>query len=134
ELVYDLIDKLTDKMMERQRIFARLGKERIDQLDPTVLDEPMPVIFVILDEFSIMSQAIAESQTYRLRLQNLLAKGAALGIRFLFSSQTFTTGIAGLTPTARAQIQQRIAMKGTKEEISETLELSPNLKTEQVRN
>ena len=134
ELVYDLVDKLTDKMMERQRIFSRLGKERIDQLDPASLEEPMPVIFVILDEFSIMSQAIAESQTYRLRLQNLLAKGAALGIRFLFSSQTFTTGIAGLTPTARAQIQQRIAMKGTKEEISETLELSPNLKTEQVRN
>lgn len=134
ELVYDLIDKLTDKMMERQRIFARLGKERIDQIDPAALSEPMPVIFVILDEFSIMSQAIAESQTYRLRLQNLLAKGAALGIKFLFSSQTFTTGIAGLTPTARAQIQQRIAMKGTKEEISETLELSANLKTEQVRN
>lgn len=134
ELVYDLIDKLTDKMLERQRIFARLGKERIDQIDPLSLDEPMPVIFVILDEFSIMSQAIAESQTYRLRLQNLLAKGAALGIKFLFSSQTFTTGIAGLTPTARAQIQQRIAMKGSREEISETLELSANLKTEQVRN
>ena len=134
ELVYDLIDKLTDKMMERQRLFARLGKERIDQLNPAELSKPMPVIFVILDEFSIMSQAIAESQTYRLRLQNLLAKGAALGIKFLFSSQTFTTGVAGLTPTARAQIQQRIAMKGTREEISETLELSPNLKTEQVRN
>lgn len=134
ELVYDLIDKLTEKMMERQRTFARLGKERIDQLDPTRLDAPMPLIFVILDEFSIMSQAIAESEVYRLKLQNLLAKGAALGIRFLFSSQTFTTGIAGLTPTARAQIQQRIAMKGSKEEISETLELSANLKTEQVRN
>lgn len=134
ELVYDLIDKLTEKMMERQRIFARLGKERIDQLDPLKLEEPMPVIFVILDEFSIMSQSIAESQTYKIRLQNLLAKGAALGIRFLFSSQTFTTGVAGLTQTARAQIQQRIAMKGTKEEISATLELSASLKTEQVRN
>lgn len=134
ELVYDLIDKLTDKMMERQRLFARLGKERIDQIDPRTLDRPLPVIFVILDEFSIMSQAIAESQTYRLRLQNLLAKGAALGIRFLFSSQTFTTGVAGLTPTARAQIQQRIAMKGSREEISQTLELSAGLKTEQVRS
>lgn len=134
ELVFDLIDKLTEKLMERKRLFARLGKERIDQLDPTALDEPLPVIFVILDEFSIMSQAIAESQTYKLRLQNLLAQGAAFGIRFLFSSQTFTTGIAGLTTTARAQIQQRISMKGTREEISETLELSANLKTEQVRN
>ena len=134
ELVYDLIDKLTDKMMERQRLFARLGKERLDQIDPTSLDEPVPVIFVILDEFSIMSQAIAESESYKLRLQNLLAKGAALGIKFLFSSQTFTTGVSGLTQTARAQIQQRIAMKGTREEIGETLELSANLKTEQVRN
>lgn len=134
ELVYDLIDRLTAEMMERQKLFSRLGKQRIDQIDPTTLDKPLPVIFVILDEFSIMSQSIAESPVYKLRLQNILAKGAALGIKFLFSSQTFTTGVAGLTSTARAQIQQRIAMKGSKEEISETLELSANLKTEQVRN
>ena len=121
-------------MMQRQQLFARLGKQRIDQVDARTLKEPLPVIFVILDEFSIMSQAIAESPVYKLRLQNLLAKGAALGIKFLFSSQTFTTGVAGLTATARAQIQQRIAMKGSREEISETLELSSRLKTEQVRN
>lgn len=134
ELVYDLIDKLTEKMMERQRLFAQLGKERIDQIDTSTLKEPLPVIFVILDEFSIMSQSIADSDSYKLRLQNLLAKGAALGIKFLFSSQTFTTGVAGLTPTARAQIQQRISMKGTKDEINETLELSANIRTEQVTN
>lgn len=134
ELVYDLIDRLTAEMMERQKLFSRIGKQRIDQVDPTKLDKPLPVIFVVLDEFSIMSQAIAESPIYKLRLQNILAKGAALGIKFLFSSQTFTTGVAGLTATARAQIQQRIAMKGSKEEISATLELSANLKTEQVRN
>lgn len=134
ELVFDLIDKLTNEMMERQKLFARLGVQRIDQVDLTALEKPLPVIFVILDEFSIMSQSIAESPIYKLRLQNILAKGAALGIKFLFSSQTFTTGVAGLTAAARAQIQQRIAMKGSKEEISETLELSSNLKTEQVRN
>lgn len=134
ELVYDLIDKLTNEMMERQKLFSRLGVQRIDQVNPMELDKPLPVIFVILDEFSIMSQSIADSPIYKLRLQNILAKGAALGIKFLFSSQTFTTGVAGLTATARAQIQQRIAMKGSKEEISETLELSSNLKTEQVRN
>ena len=134
ELVYDLVDKLTDKMLERQKLFARLGVQRIDQVDPLRLDAPLPVIFVILDEFSIMSQSLAESPIYRLRLQNILAKGAALGIKFLFSSQTFTTGVAGLTATARAQIQQRIAMKGSRDEISATLELSANLKTDQVRN
>ncbi len=134
ELVYDLIDRLTNEMMERQKLFSRLGKQRIDEVDTTKLPKPLPVIFVILDEFSIMSQAIADSSAYKLKLQNILAKGAALGIKFLFSSQTFTTGVAGLTPTARAQIQQRISMKGTKDEISETLELSANLKTDQVRN
>ena len=134
ELVYDLIDRLTEEMMERQRIFARQGVDKLSKINYAELDKPLPVIFVILDEFSIMSQAIAESQFYRLRLQNLLAKGAALGIRFLFASQTFTQGIAGLTPPAKAQIQQRIAMKASREEIGETLELSSNLKTEQVRN
>ena len=134
ELVFDLVDKLTAEMMQRQKLFARLGVQRIDQVDTTKLETPLPVIFVILDEFSIMSQSIAESPVYKLRLQNILAKGAALGIKFLFASQTFTTGVAGLSATARAQIQQRIAMKGAKEEISETLELSTNLKTEQVKN
>lgn len=134
ELVYDLIDRITDEMMYRQKLFARLGIQRLDEADPVKLEKPLPVIFVILDEFSIMSQSIAESPVYKLRLQNVLAKGAALGIKFLFSSQTFTTGVAGLTATARAQIQQRIAMKGSREEISETLELSSALKTEQVRN
>jgi len=137
ELVYDLIDKLTEKMMERQRLFAAWGIERIDQITkvrPELIREPMPMIFVILDEFSIMSQSVAESDIYKIRLQNLLAKGAALGIRFLFSSQTFTTGVTGLTKTARAQVQQRIAMKGRRDEIEETLELSATDKTERVRN
>ena len=134
ELVYDLIDRLTEKMLERQKLFSRLGVRRIDQIDTTKLDNPLPVIFVILDEFSIMSQSLSESPGYMLKLQNLLAKGAALGFKFLFSSQTFTTGVGGLTSTARAQIQQRISMKGTREEISETLELSTSLKTEQVKN
>ena len=86
EMVFDLVDKLNGEMMERQKLFSRLGVQRLDQIDPKMLDHPVPVIFVILDEFSIMSQAIAESPAYKLRLQNLLAKGAALGIKFLFGT------------------------------------------------
>lgn len=132
ELVYDLIDKLTEKMLERQRFFMKhRDMKKVENVPSNIY---MPVIFVLLDEFSIMSQAIEESQPYRLKLQNLLAKGRALGIKFLFSSQTFMSGISGLTKTAKAQIQSRIAMKNSKEEISETLELSTNMKTDQVRN
>lgn len=131
ELVYDLIDKLTEKMMERQRFFMKNRElKKVENVPP---ETHMPIIFVMLDEFSIMSQAINESQDYRIKLQNLLAKGRALGIKFLFSSQTFTSGIAGLTLTAKAQIQLRIAMKGSRDEIAETLELAPSQKTEQVQ-
>ena len=132
ELVYDLVDKLTAIMIERQTFFSTHPYSKVSEVPPEVCH--MPIIFVILDEFSIMSQSIAEEEGYRLKLQNLLAKGAALGIKFIFSSQTFTSGVAGLTPTAKAQIQSRVAMKGSRSEINETLELSANLRTEQVTN
>lgn len=132
ELVYDLLDKLTEEMMERQRFFMKhRDMKKVENVPSSVY---MPVIFVILDEFSIMSQAVSESEVYKLRLQNLLAKGRALGIKFIFSSQTFTKGVAGLTQTAKDQIQSRIAMKNSYNEINETLELSSNTRTEQVKN
>ena len=132
ELVYDLIDKLTEKMMERQRFFMKnRDLKKVENVPSNIY---MPVIFVILDEFSIMSQAVSESEIYKLRLQNLLAKGRALGIKFIFSSQTFIKGISGLTQTAKDQIQSRIAMKNSYNEINETLELSAGLRTEQVRS
>ncbi len=133
ELIYDLIDRLTEKLMERQRFFMKHKDLKKVEKVPSE-NFYMPVIFVILDEFSIMSQAINESQEYRLKLQNLLAKGRAMGIKFLFSSQTFTTGVTGLTATAKAQIQMRIAMKAAKTEIVETLELSAAQRTDQVQN
>lgn len=132
ELVFDLIDKLTEKMMERQRFFMKhRDMKKVENVPKEIY---MPVIFVILDEFSIMSQAVAESEPYKLRLQNLLAKGRALGIKFIFASQTFTKGVAGLTQTAKDQIQTRIAMKNSYSEINETLELSSGSRTEQVKN
>jgi len=132
ELVYDLIDRLTEKMMERQRFFMQHKEmKKVENVPSNIY---MPVIFVILDEFSIMSQAVADSEVYKLKLQNILAKGRALGIKFIFSSQTFTKGIAGLTQTAKEQIQTRIAMKNSTEEINATLELSTNTRTDQVRN
>lgn len=52
---------------------------------------------VMIDEFSIMSQIIADSvkygkEDYSLKLQALLAEGAALGMHFIFSNQGFTSG------------------------------------------
>jgi tRNA splicing endonuclease len=78
-----------------------------------------------------MSQVLENDEAYKLKLQNLLAKGRALGIKFIFSSQSFMTGIRGLTSVAKEQIQTRIAMHNNMDEITETLELPRFLKTEQ---
>ena len=124
ELVYDIIDRLTEIMNKRQNVF----KGKWQKLGDVPSEKYMPTLLVIIDEFSIMSQIIANSiaaakENYSEKLQNLLAKGAALGFRFVFSSQGFTSGTRGLSDFSKKQIQQRIAMKTEYNEIRETLDL-----------
>ncbi len=124
ELIYDIIDRLTEILIKRQNIF----KGKWQKMDDVPKNKYMPEILVIIDEFSVMSQIIADSastskENYSLKLQTLLAKGAALGLRFIFSSQGFTSGTRGLSDFSKKQIQQRIAMKTEYNEIRETLDL-----------
>ena len=131
ELIYDFVDKLDDVLHERQKFFMESGSKKIEKISTNELKKPMPIIFVILDEFSIMSQVLSESDSYKRKLQNILAKGRSSGIKFIFSSQSFETGIQGLTATAKEQIQSRIAMKNNMSEIETTLELPSFMKTEE---
>lgn len=124
ELVYDLIDRLTEILIKRQSIF----KGKWQKLSDVPKEKYMPSIMVIIDEFSVMSQIVAESisiscENYVMKLQNLLAKGSALGMHFIFASQGFTNGTRGLSEFSKNQIQQRIAMKTDYNEIKDTLEL-----------
>jgi hypothetical protein len=124
ELVYDIIDALTERLVKRQNTF----KGRWQKLSDVPSEKYMPAIFVIIDEFSIMSQIIADSvnvtnDDYKLKIQNLLAKGAALGFHFIFCSQGFSDGTQGLNDYSKKQIQQRIAMKTKPAEIKDTLDL-----------
>ncbi len=124
ELVYDLIDRLTEIMHSRQNKF--MGKW--EKLSDVPAEKYMPELFVVIDEFSIMSNILASSamlakEDYRIKLQTILAKSAKLGMRFIFSSQGFTEGTRGLTEMAKDQIQQRIAMKADYSDIKSTLDL-----------
>ena len=124
ELIFDIIDRLTEIMNKRQNIFK--GKWlKLGEVPP---EKYMPAILVIIDEFSIMSKIISDTQSfsnddYRNKLQTLLAKGAALGLHFIFASQGFTSGTVGLNDFSKKQIQQRIALKTESNEIKETLDL-----------
>lgn len=125
ELVYDIINRLTEILIKRQNRF----KGKWEKLSQVPKEKYMPSIFVVIDEFSVMSQIIADSATitnenYGAKLQMLLAKGAALGLHFIFSSQGFTNGTRGLSEYSKQQIQQRIAMKAQEySEVKETLSL-----------
>ncbi len=124
ELVYDIIDRLTEIMIKRQNIF----KGRWNELKDVPSDRYMPAIMVIIDEFPVMSQIIADSinytENYMDKLDLLLSKGRGLGIHFIFASQNYTSGIRGLSSFAKMQTQQRIAMKTERNEIRETLSLT----------
>lgn len=123
ELVYDILDRLTEILQKRQNIFKGMWQK----LEDVPTDRYMPAMFIVVDEFSVMSQIIAESVNdgvnYSEKLQTLLAKGAALGMHFVFSSQGFTSGTRGLNDFSKKQIQQRIAMKTEYAEIKATLDL-----------
>lgn len=124
ELVYDIIDRLTEILIKRQNMF----KGKWLKLGEVPTEKYMPAIMVIIDEFSVMSQIIADSiassnENYSVKLQMLLAKGAALGLHFIFASQGFTSGTRGLNDFSKKQIQQRVSMKTEYNEIKETLDL-----------
>ena len=127
DLVFDIIDRLTELLDKRQREFSQNGWSKLTDVPP---EENMPAVFVIIDEFAQMSQILKETKgagyglDYTIKLENLLAKGRALGLKFIFASQTYTTGISGLTETACKQIQMRFALKNTPDEIKQTLNLS----------
>lgn len=133
DLVYDIVDRLTAELDRRQRLFSQ---NHWDKLSQVPLDRHIPALFVIIDEFAQMSQILKDTagsghgSDYTLKLENLLSKGRALGFKFIFASQTFTSGVSGLTETARKQIQMRFAMKNTVDEIKQTLALASHEVTE----
>ena len=134
DLIFDIVDRLTELMENRQRLFSARGWTKLADVP---VSENIPAIFVIIDEFAQMSQILKESKgmgsgDYTVKLENLLTKGRALGFKFIFSSQTYTTGVSGLTETACKQIQMRFAMKNTADEIKQTLMLSPDDMTPEI--
>lgn len=127
DLVFDIVDRLTEEMNKREYLFSQHGWHKLTEVP---VEENIPAVFVIIDEFAQMSQILKETKgeghgsDYTIKLENLLAKGRALGFKFIFASQTYTTGISGLTETACKQIQMRFALKNTPDEIKQTLTLS----------
>lgn len=137
DLVFDILDRLDEEMADRKFIFSQNGWHKLSDVPP---DYYMPVIFVIIDEFAQMSQILKDTKgsgvgsDYAMKLENILREGRAVGFKFIFSSQTYSDGVEGLTESARKQIQQRLAMKNTYQEIKDTLSLSSDAISPAIQN
>ena len=130
DMIFSLVDKLTEEMKRRQRIIAAAGASWYQ--DPKIHPR-LPLLFVIIDEFSRMSQAISEHEdrTYVTKLQNLFTQARDQGIRILMSSQFYTSGVEALNDQSKGQIGIRLAMMTTnKDEMTGTLAIPDNMITD----
>ena len=103
DMIFSLVDKLTEEMKRRQRIIAASGASWYQ--DPKIHPR-LPLLFVIIDEFSRMSQAISEHEdrTYVTKLQNLFTQARDQGIRILMSSQFYTSGVEALNDQSKGRL------------------------------
>ena len=138
EVVLDLIDELTEILDKRTKLFSKYGLKDMIHLPEEFRKKHLPLIIVMVDEFATMTQIIRNAPmsanlTYAEKLENLLAKGRALGSRLIFADQAYEAGVHGLTAKAKNQIGQRFAMANvSQEEIRGTLAL-PGAATEEVK-
>lgn len=128
EFSLSLIDLLYKEYEDRQQKFLKENVSGIGAYRRKKGKKAMPYILVIIDEFQLLTQAVMEYngyKDYRTELENLLRLTRAMGISFVFSSQTIASGLAGLSDAARDQIGCRLCLKHEDDnEIRETLTLS----------
>ena len=128
DMVCSLVDKLTEEMKRRQRIIASFGASWYQ--DPKIRPR-LPLLFVIIDEFSRMSQALKDAPEYKTKLQNIFTQARDQGIRLLMSSQFYRNGVEALNEQAKGQIGIRLAMCTTdKGEMKDTLAIPQELMTD----
>ena len=128
EFSLSLLDEIYAEYEERQRKFLKAGVKSIGQYRRKMGAHSMPRLVIFIDEFQIMTQAVQEYTgeiNYRQQLENLLRLTRAMGISFVFCSQTIASGLQGLSESARDQIGCRMCLKHDDDvEIRETLVLS----------
>ena len=145
KMIFAFLDRIEEEYKRRIAFLnnnnaARPEKYRHYKNWEKLLDVPkevyFPAIFVIIDEVSILSQAIEETQglrymkDYKKTLQNILTQSRAAGFHFIFANQKFTSGLSGFSSTAMEQIRVRMAMSATPQEIQETVNIPKKYLTE----
>lgn len=130
--IYQMLEKLYMIMNSRYADLADMKRADLKEVD---ISDYFPRITVIIDEFRVLSDAVADQEEYKSILAQLLQRGRAAGFNFIFCNQTFTSGIRGLTDPGKKQIQTRLAMRNAMDvnEVYETLALKSMDKSDRVK-
>ena len=143
-MIFSFLDRIEREYKRRIDFLNNIGRLEKYKNYPkweNALDVPkevyFPSIFVIIDEVSILSQAIEKTQgisymkDYKQVLQNILTQSRAAGFHFIFANQKFTSGLSGFSSTAMEQIRVRMAMSAANPmEIQETVNIPKKYLTE----
>ena len=122
EFSFSLIDMIFEEYERRSRLFMEEGVRNIDAYKAKHGMNSLPRILVVIDEFHLMSQQVAENPVYSERLENILSEARAAGVVCLFSDQAVSVGLKGLTEKGKKQMRMRLAMANDKAEMGETLD------------
>ena len=143
-MIFSFLDRIEEEYKRRIYFLNNIGRPEKYKKYPkweNALEIPkevyFPAIFVIIDEVSILSQAIEKTEgtrytkNYRLVLQNILTQSRAAGFHFIFANQKFTSGLSGFSKIAMEQIRVRMAMSAAEStEIQDTVNISRKYLTE----
>ncbi len=123
-----LLDLIKGEYDRRKKLFVNAKVKDFKAYRAKFGNRSITRMLIVIDEFHNMTQAIAGymgEKNYKQILENLLSEMRAMGMSFLFCSQTISAGLNGLTEKARTQIGCRLSMKHQDIlEIKETLSLS----------
>lgn len=128
DFTFGLIDLIKTEYDRRKNLFVQNNCKDFKEYRKKCGKRSLSRILIVVDEFHNMTQAISGymgEKDYKKILENLLSEMRAMGMSFLFCSQTIAAGLNGLTEKGRNQIGCRLSMRHEDiTEIKETLSLS----------
>lgn len=127
EFSISLLNLILKEYERRKELFVQEGVRDFEGYRGRYGHRSLPRVLIIIDEFHNLTQAVQNytgGRDYKVILENLLRETRAMGISFLFCSQTIAAGLGGLSDAGRNQIGCRLCMlQNDRNEIQETLGL-----------
>lgn len=106
------VESLYSELRRRDKLFADCGWNDMDDIPEGIY---MPSVLVVIDEFSVLSEALSESPTGMKHFEYLISQGRKRGFRMILCSQTLR-GLSGLSQAAKDSIMVRLAMSSANSE------------------